>query len=141
VSNALEFGGQSLSPESQTDAGFLLEGGQEASKFCKQTNTFVVKQGRLEEAIVEYDQALHLNPQDAQASAYYNLGEYPQAIEDLNEAIRLNPQDANAYANRAISYTFLGQDAEAQHDIERSVELGVDRGLLESDIEEAKRHR
>ena len=62
-------------------------------------------------------------------------------IQDYDEAIRLNPEFALAYANRALYHTLLGNDAEAQQDAERSIELGVDRALLESAIEEAKKQR
>ena len=74
-------------------------------------------------------------------TAYLSLGEYQRATEDLNEALRLVPQFATAYVNRAVSYTLLGMDAEAQEDIERAIELGFDRGVVESAIAEAKRNR
>ena len=75
------------------------------------------------------------------ASAYNGLGEYQRAIEDLNEAIRLDPKYAFDFANRALAYTYLGRDLEAQQDAERAIELGADRGILKTEIEEAKRNR
>ena len=44
-------------------------------------------EGRWEEAITEFDEAIRLNPEDAlayynRANAYHNLGEYQSAIED-----------------------------------------------------------
>ena len=59
-------------------------------------------------------------------------------MQDLNEAIRLDLQLAFAYANRALAYASLGMNAEAQQDIERAIELGFDRGDLESAIAEVK---
>ena len=59
-------------------------------------------------------------------------------IEQLLERWQL---DAGAYANRAISYTHLGNDVDARKDSERAIQLGVDRGPLESAIEEAKKQR
>ena len=38
-------------------------------------------------------------------------------------------------------YNYLGKDLESQQDAERAVELADDRGLLELEIEEAKRKR
>ncbi len=53
----------------------------------------------------------------------------------------VNPQDAEAYKNRALSYSFLGKDAEARQDVDRAVELGVNRTDLERKIEELKKRR
>ena len=46
-----------------------------------------------------------------------------------------------AYGNRAVGYTYLGEDLKARDDIERAVELGYDRAELEAEIEELKRLR
>jgi Tfp pilus assembly protein PilF len=62
-------------------------------------------------------------------------------MEDLDEAIRLDPQFAAAYANRAVVYTFLGKDAEAEQDTNKAVELGFDRDKLDGQVERAKRMR
>ena len=43
--------------------------------------------------------------------------------------------------NRALAYTLLGNAEEAQQDIDRAVELGLDRGLLEGVIEQAMGQR
>ena len=70
-----------------------------------------------------------------------HLGQYQQAIEDYDEAIRLDPELAEPYANRLLAHTLLGMDAEAQQNIERPVELGIDRASLEKAIEKLKRQR
>ena len=54
------------------------------------------QEGRLEEAIAAYDEAIRLDPQDAAAynnrgNAYGDLGQPEKAIQDLDEAIRLDP--------------------------------------------------
>ena len=43
-------------------------------------------------------------------------GNYNQAILDYNKAIKLNPRYANAYYNRAIAYKKLGQSKKAAGD-------------------------
>ena len=63
---------------------------------------------------------------------------WASTIEDYDEAIRLNPQYDRAYAARAVSYTFLGQDAEAQQDFQQAVTLGFDASALRAHIEGAK---
>ncbi|MEZ4708787.1 MAG: tetratricopeptide repeat protein [Caldilineaceae bacterium] len=64
--------------------------------------------GELDAAIADYDQAIALNPQDA--DAYYNRGnarrdqgELDAAIADYDQAIALNPEYKEAYGNRGPS--------------------------------------
>lgn len=68
-------------------------------------------------------------------------GSPKEAIARYAEAIRLDPQDASAYVLRAVAYTRLGHDQEAQQYIDRAVDLGFDHGGLESEIEELKNKR
>ncbi|OQW90919.1 MAG: hypothetical protein BWK78_05910 [Thiotrichaceae bacterium IS1] len=72
-----------------------------------------VERGKLEQALVNYNKAIALNPNIAEA--YYNRGtlylmqnQSNQALEDLEQAIRLNPGYAKAYCHRGTLY--LGQD-------------------------------
>ena len=66
--------------------------------------------GRLKEAISEFDEAIRLDSQSADAylrrgNAYFDIGEFQRAIEDYDEAIRLDPQyAAAAYNNRGLAY-------------------------------------
>ncbi len=72
------------------------------------------------------------------------MGQPQKAVEDYAEAIRLNPgrvQIRLVYASRAMAYTMLGNDSEAQEDIGRAVELGYDARLLLSLIDELKNQR
>ena len=54
---------------------------------------------------------------------YNSLGQYERAIQDFDEAIRLNPQDANAYYNRGLAYGDLGKRVESERDIRKAKEL------------------
>ena len=69
------------------------------------------------------------------------MGQPERGVQDHTEAIRLAPGLAPAYANRAYAYTLLGRDAEAQKDVARALELGVDRAALETEIERLKSQR
>ena len=75
--------------------------------------------GGLSESEKRYDSGVDLQEQGA-----------------LDEAIRLGPKLALAYANRAVASNFLGNEAAARQDIDRAVELGFDRDLLEAAIAE-----
>lgn len=72
---------------------------------------------------------------------YLRLGQFRGAIEDYNEAIRLDPEFSLSYFNRALAYTWIGSDVQAQQDVERAVELGSNRALLETQIEFVKERR
>ena len=63
------------------------------------------------------------------------LGQQEKAIKEYDEAIRLDPERAEAYANRGLVYTFLGNGDLAQRDFDRALNLGFDRGTLEHTIE------
>ena len=67
------------------------------------------EQGRLEEAIAEYDEAIKLNPEFAAALknrgvAYGELGQVGRAIQDYQPVISLNSEDAVAYINLGLLF-------------------------------------
>ncbi|HEX7332275.1 MAG TPA: tetratricopeptide repeat-containing serine protease family protein [Pyrinomonadaceae bacterium] len=75
--------------------------------FCK------VKQGKNQEAIRAYLQALQLKPTDAEihnklGDAYYYSGRLREAIESYTEAARLRPEWAETFYNLAITYSESG---------------------------------
>jgi tetratricopeptide (TPR) repeat protein len=77
--------------------------------------------GRFQEAKADYESAIGINPQ--YANAYNNRGnmrlreEDPEgAVRDYTEAIRLNPNFHEAYCNRGIARQKLGRCDEARED-------------------------
>ncbi len=80
-------------------------------------------------------------PITAALTLFLNLGEYHLAIQDYDEALAIFPRLGEAYAGRARSYQFLGRDLEAQQDVDRAVEFGYDRLLLETEIEDGRSQR
>jgi tetratricopeptide (TPR) repeat protein len=73
--------------------------------------------GKYEEAIVNYNKAIELDPQYAVAyynrgNAYHKLGQDVEAIVNYNKAIELNPKDAAAYYNRGVAYAILSEGAD-----------------------------
>ena len=98
------------------------------------------EEGKLQEAIAEFDEAVRIDPQLASAysfrgTAHGLLGEYERAMVDLNEAIRLDPQDAEYYINRGGIYYFWGRSQENQ---DESVEAGESFAKAEADFARAE---
>ena len=105
--------------------------------------------GRLEEAVAAYSEAIRLDSSYTAAyynrgQAYFTLGRPGLAVDDHTRAIELStndPQQPLAYAGRAMSYTLLSQDEEAQRDMAKAIELGFDPGLLIATINQLKKQR
>ena len=83
---------------------------------------------RYEEALVAYDQAIHLDSNFA--PAYHNKGNalnelkrYEEALAAYERAIRLDPNDAIAYSNKGMALYGLKQYEEALADYEQAIRL------------------
>jgi len=87
------------------------------------------KQGKYDQAIVEYTKAIEINPNLAEvynnrAGVYIHKGNYEQAILDCTKAIELKPNYAYAYNNRATAYYDNTEYADAWVDVHKVEELG-----------------
>jgi tetratricopeptide (TPR) repeat protein len=60
---------------------------------------------------------------DNRGVAYRLKGEYERALQDYDQAIRLNPNNANAYNNRGIIYRIKGEYARAIADYSEAIWL------------------
>ena len=92
------------------------------------------EEGQYEMAIQEYDEAIRLERDDA--DAYYKRGlahealgktkeasrDFESAIQEYDEYIRTNPH-AQTYYQRALAYEALGMKTEAERDFEKAKEL------------------
>ena len=79
------------------------------------------EEGRREEAIFEYTQAIRLDPSNpvafrARGFAHFNSRRHDSAIQDYSAAIRLEPEDFKAYYGRGLAYASLGNNRRALDD-------------------------
>jgi len=83
---------------------------------------------RREEALVDYSQAIRLDPSFAQAHSNRGvtlaaLGRQEEALADYSQAIRLDPNDAKVHTNRGVTLAALGRQEEAVADYSQAIRL------------------
>jgi len=101
--------------------------------YCK------VKQGKNQEAIRAYLQALQIKPADAEihnklGDAYYYSGRLREAIDSYTEAARLRPDWAETFYNLAIAYSESGNPSMAAQ--QARILLKLDPKLYEKYLRE-----
>ena len=69
--------------------------------------------GEYDKAIADYDEAIKLDPKNANAYSYRGLAwywksEYDKAIADYDEAIKLDPKSPRRYSNRGDAWQMKG---------------------------------
>ena len=84
--------------------------------------------GKYKDAISNYDKAIQINPQFADAyssrgNAYAKQDQYTLAIADYNYAIQINPKYANAYFNRGDAYVNQGLYVKGIEDYSEAIQL------------------
>jgi len=86
------------------------------------------KEGKLNEAIADYDKTIALNPKDD--DAYYNrgiiyaaMGILKYAIADYTRAIALNPKQPDTYNNRGWAYYRTGDTQSAIADFRQAIAI------------------
>jgi tetratricopeptide (TPR) repeat protein len=87
--------------------------------------------GNSDKAIANYDQALQLKPDWAEAynnrgAAYDDKGEYDRAIADYDQAIKLKPDSAVVYTNRGNAYADKSEYDRAIADYDQAIKLKPD---------------
>ena len=86
---------------------------------------------RWSEAFADYNRALQLNPEYAEAyndrgHAYYWTGDYKNAIADFTRAIELRPNYPNAFNNRGAAYMAGGDSKCRTKDFDQAIKLKPD---------------
>ncbi len=90
-------------------------------------------QGRIAEAVVEYEKALAMNPVDAfvlnsLGVCFGHLGQMDQAVEYFKRAQDAEPEDFMAYYNLGYAFMSQGKMNQAAGQLEKGLELNPDHG-------------
>jgi tetratricopeptide (TPR) repeat protein len=93
----------------------------------------LVRQGRLQEAIEQYERALGIEPDYAEARnnlgvALMRRGRLQEAIEQYEQALRLKSDDAEAHNNLGVALVRQGRLQEAIEQYERALIIEPDYG-------------
>lgn len=88
----------------------------------------LIRDGRLEAALEDLDQAAAATPDEAlvyadRGNLLMRLGRPADALVAHDRAVALAPGDPVSYYNRAFAYRMLGDDANAVTDLERARQL------------------
>jgi len=99
----------------------LITSGLGRSMAFSQRAGIYQKQGRLDESIKDYTQAIRLAPQfayhfDNRGNVYFEKQSYEKAIADYSEAIKLEPANGYFRRHRAKAYRSLNRDDIATQD-------------------------
>ncbi|GAB4287560.1 MAG: hypothetical protein Fur0025_21130 [Oscillatoriaceae cyanobacterium] len=110
--------------------GWLLWGNYEQNRI-KELQTRGLERARTGDkqgAIQEFNSAIKLNPNNAEAyykraNALYDMGDYQDAINDYTAALKINPSYVNSYFNRGLTYYEMGKYREAIADYTMAIKL------------------
>lgn len=104
--------------------------------------------GEYRSAIEDFNQALRINPNLADAYHYramsrYYKGDRLGAIKDYSQLIRINPQNAEAYSNRGLMQAELGERWGAMQDYNQALQIDakhiktyLNRSLMRLELED-----
>ena len=139
-----------------------LSGGADPAKEHYEAGIQLHDQGRFRPAIEEYDKSISLSGGGAlvyakRGDTYYALREFNFALDDYGRSISLRsdlvprlgaPEYLNvkqaladSYMGRAMVYTVLGRDLDAQRNVGQAIEYGYGEDLARKKLDEIKSRR
>ncbi len=90
------------------------------------------KEGRFDEAIINYKKALHHNKSFTEATinlstAYLKSEEFDKALETLQTGVELDPKNPHIHYNFACYYSLTGNAETSLQKLKDSISLGFDK--------------
>jgi Flp pilus assembly protein TadD len=102
----------------------------------------LMREGRLSEAIEQFEQALKIKPDYAEAHnnlgiALGRTGRMSEAIEQFEQALKIKPDYAHAHNNLGIAFERTGRMSEAIEQFEQALKIKPDDALAHNNLAEA----
>ncbi len=93
-----------------------------------------LKAGEWEPAFVDFNEAIKLEPKNAEAyrfrgATFYKLGDSKSALQDYNQAIALDPNNSELYLNRGILQADSGDGDNALTDLDEAIRLDPNNAM------------
>ena len=119
---------QPSSPRAKTEPAPARQPLSKQARYHLEQGQILYDAGKLDEAIFQWRETLHLAPNTAQAHhllglAFRDQKNHTQAAEAFQQAIRLEPDNATMHVHLARAYESLGQEQEAFTTYKKSLQL------------------
>lgn len=98
-----------------------------------------VEDGRLEEAIREYEKAERINPYDIDVrinlgNSYAGVGKIKEAISEYEDALKMRPDLSDAHNNLGVLYRRIGKYEDALSVLKRAVNLDSNNADIRNNL-------
>jgi tetratricopeptide (TPR) repeat protein len=103
--------------------------------FYRERGIASYRSGDLAQAIAELDEAIRLDPDNAQdynirANAWDEMGVFDRALADYDEAIRINPNNPAVFHDRGIMWQHEGELDKALVDLDRAIRFSFADAII-----------
>ena len=118
---------------------------QEYAELFRDLGLAQFKTGDLEAAIDSFGNGIAADRRNSQlfydrGLVEFTRGNYRSAIltDGFDAAIKLDAEFTDAYAKRGVAHALLGDEEDAQRDIDKAVALGADRETIQNELDRLK---
>jgi len=128
-----------MSPEEQKEYMKQYESRKKYEQYASEVKEHfdagmgMMKEKKYEEALVEFNAALALDPEQPgvlaqSADAYKNLGKYEEALASIDKSIQFDPGNGNLYSNKGDILSKMGKTKESQEAFQKATDMNPEAG-------------